>query len=95
MHSTICVSNNRTEIETRRYYNMNTLFWWVSKLFIGMVSLFFLVRGIDVLVHSYTLNNPLEFLMYFFSSSMLILVSAVGVIYCVVRIFRRIREESP
>ena len=72
---------------------MNAFFWWISKLFIGMVSLFFLARGIDVLVHSYTLNNPLEFIMYFFSSSMLILVSAVGVIYCAFRIFRRIKGE--
>ena len=73
---------------------MNTLFWWVSKIFIGIVSLFFLARGIDVLISSYTLNNPLEFLMYFFSSSMLILVSAVGVIYCAFRIFRRIKGET-
>ena len=73
---------------------MNTFFWWISKLLIGLASLFFLARGIDVLVHSYSLNNPAEFIMYFFSSSMLILVSAVGVIYCTVRIFRRIRGES-
>jgi len=73
---------------------MNTFFWWIAKLFIGIVSLFFLARGINVLIHSYTLNNPLEFLMYFFSSSMLILVSAVGVIYCAVRVFRRIKGES-
>lgn len=72
---------------------MNKFFWWVLNLFIGMVSLFFLVWGIDVLVFSYTLNNPLEFLMYFFSSSMLILVSAVGVIYCAFRVFRKIRGE--
>jgi hypothetical protein len=73
---------------------MNAFFWWISKLLIGLASLFFLVRGIDVLVHSYSLNNPAEFIMYFFSSSMLILVSAVGVIYCIVRIFRRIKGES-
>jgi hypothetical protein len=73
---------------------MNTFFWWASKLFIGMVSLFFLARGIDVLVFSYTLNNPLEFLMYFFSSSMLILVSVVGVIYCTSKVFRRIKGEA-
>ena len=66
----------------------------ISKIVIGIVSLFFVIRGIDVLVHSYSLNNPAEFLMYFFSSSMLILVSAVGVIYSAVRIFRRIRGES-
>ncbi|HOO89612.1 MAG TPA: hypothetical protein PLA74_02205 [Syntrophales bacterium] len=72
---------------------MNEFLWWVSKLLIGFVSLFFLVRGIDVLVNSYGLNNPAEFIMYFFSSSMLILVSVVGLIYCVVRIFRRIKGE--
>lgn len=73
---------------------MDTLFWWASKLLIGMASLFFFAWGIDVLVFSYTLNNPLEFLMYFFSSSMLILVSIVGIIYCVFRVFRRIKGEE-
>ena len=72
---------------------MNAFFWWISKLVIGIVSLFFLARGIDVLVHSYSLNNPAEFIMYFFSSSMLILVSAVGVIYSAVKIFKRVRGE--
>jgi len=71
---------------------MNTLFWWVPKLFIGIASLFFLVWGIDVLVFSYTMDNPLEFIMYFFSSSMLILVSVVGLIYCAFRFFRRIKD---
>jgi len=75
-------------------FYMDAFFWWISKIVIGIVSLFFVIRGIDVLVHSYSLNNPAEFLMYFFSSSMLILVSAVGVIYSAVRIFRRIRGES-
>lgn len=73
---------------------MNTLFWWVSKVFIGMVSLFFFVRGINVLISSYSLTNPLEFIMYFFSSSMLILISLVGIIYSVFRIFRRIKGET-
>ncbi|MBN2397632.1 MAG: hypothetical protein JXI32_04570 [Deltaproteobacteria bacterium] len=73
---------------------MNTLFWWVSKVFIGMVSLFFFVRGINVLISSYTLTNPLEFIMYFFSSSMLILVSLVGIIYSVFRVLRRIKGET-
>jgi len=73
---------------------VNTLFWWVSKVFIGMVSLFFFVRGINVLISSYSLTNPLEFIMYFFSSSMLILISLVGIIYSVFRIFRRIKGET-
>jgi hypothetical protein len=31
--------------------------------------------------------------MYFFSSSMLILMSAVGIIYSAVKIFKRVRGE--
>jgi len=73
---------------------MNTFFWWISKTFIGIASLFLFIRGFEVLIGSYTLDNPSEFLMYFFSSSMLILMSAVGIIYSFIRIFKRIRGES-
>ncbi|MBW2631364.1 MAG: hypothetical protein JRC90_06305 [Deltaproteobacteria bacterium] len=75
-------------------FYMNAFFWWISKIFIGIASLFLFIRGVEVLIGSYSLNNPAEFIMYFFSSSMLILVSAVGVIYSAIRIFKRIREES-
>jgi len=45
---------------------MNTFFWWISKLIIGFASLILFIRGIEVLIGSYTLNNPAEFLMYSF-----------------------------
>lgn len=73
---------------------MTTFFWWISKLFIGFVSLFFFIRGINVLICSYSLTNPLEFIMYFFSSSMLILISLVGIIYCFFKVLRRIKGET-
>jgi di/tricarboxylate transporter len=74
---------------------MENLLWWGKQIVIGGVAVFFLVTGINVLVASYTLTNPLEFIMYFFSSSMLILVSIVFLIYPAVRIYGRLREESP
>jgi len=74
-------------------FYMNAFFWWISKLFIGIASLVLFIRGIEVLIGSYSLNNPAEFLMYFFSSSMLILMSAVGVIYSAVKIFKKVREK--
>ena len=72
---------------------MNVFFWWISRLFIGIASLVLFIRGIEVLIGSYSLNNPVEFLMYFFSSSMLILLSAVGVIYSAVKIFKKVKGE--
>ena len=68
---------------------MNILLWWLSKIIIGVASLLFFTIGIDVLVASYDLNNPAEFIMYFFSSNLLILVSIVGIIYVSVQIYNR------
>jgi di/tricarboxylate transporter len=74
---------------------MDNLFWWGKQIAIGCVAVVFLVTGINVLIASYTLTNPLEFIMYFFSSSMVILVSVVFLIYPAVRIYGRLRGESP
>jgi di/tricarboxylate transporter len=74
---------------------MDDLLWWGKQIAIGCVAVIFLVTGINVLVASYSLTNPLEFIMYFFSSSMLILVSIVFLIYPAVRIYGRLRGESP
>ncbi len=74
---------------------MKLFFWWVAQIAIGSLSVFFLLVGINVLVGSYGLENPLEFIMYFFSSSMLILVSATFLIFPVVRIYGRFVKKRP
>jgi len=72
---------------------MDALFWWSKQLFILMVSGFFFVRGIEVLIGSYGLDNPLNFIMYFFSSSLLILVSASIMLYPIFRIYGRMTAD--
>ena len=52
-----------------------------------MLSLFFLIIGINTLLGSYRLKNPIEFVMYFFSASLLILVCIVGIIYFISHLF--------
>ena len=54
---------------------------WIKNVLILLVSLFFLLIGINTLMGSYRINNPMEFLMYFFSASLLILVCIVGILY--------------
>jgi len=90
--------NRRATINQRSTIGMNKmgdLLWWGKQIAIGCVAVFFLVTGVNVLVASYSLTNPLEFIMYFFSSSMLILVSIVFLIYPVVRIYGRLWGEAP
>jgi len=65
---------------------MGSWLWWGKNISIALFSLFFLFFGIQALIASYRLNNPLEFIMFFFSSCLIILISLVGIIYPAFRI---------
>ena len=65
---------------------MNVLIW-IKNIAVLLLSLFFLIIGINTLSGSFSLKNPLEFVMYFFSASLLILVCTVGIIYFFSRFF--------
>jgi hypothetical protein len=58
-----------------------------KNIIVLLLSLFFLVFGIDILVGSFKLANPLEFVMTLFSASFIILFCIVGVIYAYFRFF--------
>jgi hypothetical protein len=60
---------------------MGSCFWWGKMILVGLFSLFFLVFGVETLIGAFNLKNPLEFIMYFFSASFMILVSIVGILY--------------
>ena len=61
--------------------SMGSGLWWGKMILIALFSLFFLIFGIGNLVGAFHLTNPLEFIMYFFSASLMILVSIVGILY--------------
>ena len=60
--------------------------WWGKMILILVLSFFFLIFGIENLIGAFHLKNPLEFIVSFFSASLMILVSTVGVLYPVFRI---------
>jgi predicted RND superfamily exporter protein len=60
---------------------MGSGLWWGKMILIALFSLFFLLFGIENMVGAFHLTNPLEFIMYFFSASLMILVSIVGILY--------------
>jgi hypothetical protein len=65
---------------------MDSYFWWVKNILIAFFALFFLAFGIETLIGSFLLKNPLEFIMYFFSASLMVLVSLVGILYPALKI---------
>lgn len=70
-----------------------TIFIWIKNIAVLFISLFFLIIGINTMIGSYRLNNPYEFIVYFFSASLLILVCISGLIYFFVRLFR-VRKKN-
>ncbi len=68
--------------------------WWVKHVLMLLCASFFLVFGIETLIGSFHLNNPFEFVMYFFSASFMVLLSLTGILYPAFRIhaFFKIRK---
>lgn len=73
---------------------MNSSFWWIKQTVVEFLSLLFLVLGVETLIASYQLNNPLNFIMAFFSASLIILVSIVGILYPVVQVYNLFKPKK-
>ena len=71
-----------------------SIVWWAKNSIIAMISIFFLVFGIDALINAYSMKNPAEFIMYFFSSNLIILISVVGIIYPALRIYALLKNPK-
>lgn len=60
---------------------MGSGLWRGKLILITLFSLFFLIFGIENLIGAFALKNPLEFIVYFFSASLMVLISIVGLVY--------------
>jgi hypothetical protein len=70
---------------------MSNLFWWIRQIVLISISAFFLYFGIRLLISAYEFNDPFTFLMTFFASNFIILISgtlAIGFIYRMITVYR-------
>ncbi len=70
---------------------MSNLFWWIRQIILISVSAFFVYFGIRLLISAYELNDPFTFLMTFFASNFVILISGtliIGFVYRMVTAYR-------
>ena len=76
---------------------MTNVFWWLRQIVLISISAFFLYFGIRLLVSAYELNDPFTFLMTFFASNFIILISAalmIGFAYRMITAYRRSRNRD-
>ena len=52
------------------------IFFWIKHILMVLLSCFFLLFGIQILIAAYKLNDPFSFILTFFASNFIILISA-------------------
>ena len=67
---------------------MSGLFRWIGQIALTLAGCFFLLFGIHLLVAAYRLNDPFGFIMTFFASNFIILISAAIVAGFVFRMIK-------
>ncbi len=70
------------------------LLWWVGKFIQGIVAIFFLIFGIQLCRASYDLSNPYYFLITFFASNLIILISGAILVGFFSHVYLRLKKGS-
>lgn len=66
----------------------------VKQICLLIAGCFFLFFGVHVLIAAYQLTDPFSFIMTFFASNLIILISAVLTLGFAIRLFRSERKEE-
>ena len=76
---------------------MSNLFWWIWQIILISVGAFFLYFGIRLLISAYELYDPFTFLMTFFASNFIILISGtliIGFVYRMITAYRQSKNSD-
>lgn len=75
---------------------MYSIFWWVRQVLLILAGCFFLTFGIHVLIAAYKVKDPYSFIMAFFASNLIMLISAtliLGFILRMIKVYRILKED--
>ncbi|MBW1781189.1 MAG: hypothetical protein JRL30_10665 [Deltaproteobacteria bacterium] len=76
---------------------MYGIFWWFRQVILILAGCFFLTFGIHILIAAYRLKDPYSFIMTFFASNLIILISATlifGFVLRMVKVYRMSKEDA-
>lgn len=88
------------EVQPEEYEEQTgvSTYWWIRQIILILIAGFYLVFGIQLLVSAYQLNDPGNFILTFYASNFMILISGallVGFIYRLVVAYRRAKKVPP
>lgn len=70
------------------------MLWWIIQIFFTLLGCFFLLFGIFVLISAYHLDNPAWFVMTFFASNLIILISVTLLVGFILRMFASRKDDE-
>ena len=76
---------------------MRSFFWWVRQAILVLAGCLFLAFGILMLVSAYKLKDPYSFIMAFFASNLMILISAtlvLGFVLRMIKVYKLLRDNE-
>ena len=76
---------------------MSNIFWWIRQTLLLSVSAFFIYYGIRLLISAYELKDPFTFLMTFFASNFIILISGallIGFAYRMITVYSQSKNSD-
>jgi len=76
---------------------MAGIFWWIRQIVLISLGSFFLYYSVELLISSYELNDPYTFIMTFFASNFIILISATlifGFAYRMITVYRHRQSKN-
>ena len=68
--------------------------WWIKQILFSGVAVFFTVFGVQILLAAYKLEDPFFFVMTFFASNFIILISLALLIGFICRMVRAARPNE-
>jgi hypothetical protein len=72
---------------------MSIILWWIRQIIFALTACFFLLFGIHILFLAYRLNDPSFFILTFFSSNLIILISGALLFIFIYRMIKT-REKA-
>ena len=73
---------------------MPSRLWWIRQILLTLLGGFFLLFGVCLLILAYHLNDPFRFIMTFFASSLMILISAALLLGFVIKMISALKKDD-
>ncbi len=72
----------------------NPIPWWATQVVLALIAVFFVLFGINLLYMAYQITEPFSFIMTFFASNLIILISVTLLFGFIVKIVTTLKKTK-